>query len=388
MTVEEREASAPQTYAGAAQLLRDWANEPEDDVPTETADDATEGVVEEVEAEAEGSATDEEATPEIGEVPTGDAVSLDAEDAEEEPTAEASPDDAAEEPAPEQPKHYAAEVDGEEVSLSDDLMLSYKADGRDIKLPIGEVVRRAQLGENYDRRSRDLAMRQKQQEQQYAASAQQLQGWRAQAEQQLLDTTRRLLEDDAYLEELRDEYYQLTSNPQQLELLQQAMEGRQAKAELDQIRVAQQQQFSQQVWQTVDQIINEGIGTEAAPGSYRFADANEVRNRFAQAFQTLPRDQVMNDTFVQNLLAQEHEKIARVVESETRRALGSAAHETKKAVAKAVAQTTNQITDKALRRSKEAARVVTRPSAPAPQTPAKPKSYADASKKLREWASS
>lgn len=268
-------------------------------------------------------------------------------------------------------------------------MLRYRADGQERERPLDEVIRFAQLGENYDRRSRELAQRQRDQEAQYQERLQTLGRQLQEQQAQLAETLRRFAEDEEYREQFLLEWQQLTQNPELLQLHMKAARADELEREQQARAQRELETWNRQVWQTVDAVLAEGIGTDEAPGPYRYANAEWVRRRFHEAYQQRGQ-QVLSDAFLRRLMEEEHSAVASVVEAEKRRALELARSEAERAVAEAraaaVVETRNQITDKALDRAKTARRVVTKGNSPQPgKKTGEVKTYSDAKKKLASW---
>ena len=374
-----------QTYTAATKSrMKEWKNapEPEAEVVEEEAPAA--------DVEVEGA----EATPATPGMETGRVSGTSAGETGEIPAEalEAAEEDAPELSSQEVDRPFAAAVGESEFSVPEGLTLTYKADGQEVSRPIEDVIKFAQLGENYDRRSRDLAHQQRNLKTQFESVYTDLTTRYQQAEAELIQTARRLAEDDEFREQYLDEFERLRSNPEELQIRLAAEQGQRAMAELAEIRKQQQNAYQSRVWATVDEIIAEGIGTEQQPGRFQFADPDLVRRRFHEEYS---RDAAtaLSEPFLNSLLAQDHERIARHVDSARRDTLGRATkvvqQEVSKARADAVSEAKNTQTTKALDRAQQAKKVVT--SAPG-ATPSNGKrrieTIADSTKALKSWASS
>lgn len=284
-----------------------------------------------------------------------------------------------------EPKRYTAKVGDEEWEAPEGLVLRYKADGEERERTLDEVVRYAQLGENYDRRSRELASRQRELEARFAQEREQLHQQYATALNQLLETARRFAEDAEFREQFLEEYERLQSNPEELELRAKAQRAEQYERQLEELRKQQLANWQRQMWQNVDAIIAENAET------YPYADAKRVRERWYQAYLRDPST-AASEPFLVNLMREEHEAIARIVEDERQRVeqelTSKYQREIQQAKAEAVVQRTNQTTDQALARERVARKVPNATPAPVPKAGARIKTYQDASRALREWAES
>lgn len=285
---------------------------------------------------------------------------------------------------PAEPKPFEV-VDANGQPVDGDLTFTYKADGAERTRSLEEVIKYAQLGENFDRRSRDLAQRQRDLETGARDHAEQLNQQFSEAYNNMVSTIRRFFEDETYREEALDEWYRITSNPEELQLRIAAQEGQRAKQELEQFRQRQHQDFERQVWQTVDQIITEQL-SDYDP-ELRDGLAGRIKSRFGADFKARGND-VLSENYLVALVSEERSIIDQAVARARADAERSFAPRVAQAKAEAVVNQQNQTTDRALQRQKVVRQAPKSTNAPSPQrTAPKIKSLNEASQRLKDWAS-
>ncbi len=368
--------------AKMAAWLEEGADETIGDPPsTETA---TSGAV------AETGEQDKAALPTV---PTPTGTTVQGEQAGQEPTNKESPtpqgaDDPSTPPRdsqPQSPHSFSAKVGNDEWAPPAGLTLTYKADGQEVTKPLEEVVNLAKLGENFGRRSRDLAVEKRQfaeqaQESKTAAEQQIAEAWN-----QVYGTLTKIAEDPEYREQFLEEHARLKNNPAEIELRVKARKAEVLEQQLKQQRQEGAAEWNRKVWATVDEIIKDGTTGEKA--QFPYADPARVRQRFHEAYSKHGKDALKED-FVTNLIREDHEQIAAVVRTEREKATAILEKEVAKARTQAAVETRNTIVDKSLQRE-QVARVVPAGTAAAADKAAPPiKSTNEASKRLKEWANS
>lgn len=337
-----------------------------------------EAEVEEVEDEDEGDASDPEA-PEDEE----DAEDSDSEEEAEEadPEEEEAAEEAeAEETDDDQPKDYAVVTDDDApAALPKNVKFRYRADGADREYTLDEVIERAKLGENYNRRSQDLANQGREFEQQK-------QQWQEGATQQLntawnefVQTARRFAEDPDFREEFLDEWERINSDPKELERTLKAQQAEQLERELAEYKRREAAEFSQRVWGTVDTIIQE------AQQDFKYANPERVRARFQALYQTRGQE-VLREATLREIMREEHEAVASVVEAERERALAEVNGQVRRQAVKTAVAQQNKQTAKAVKREQVAKKVPATPSRAAAKAEKPPKTFEDSRKKLQSWA--
>lgn len=367
--------------------LQEWANsEPEDavfELPESVAVTTPPAAVPEEEVQA---ATSEAAPTPVTEAAPAETTAV------TEPVVTPTPVVTTEAVAPSQPresqpsKHsFSAKVGEEDWVAPDNLTISYRADDRDVSRPIEEVVKLAKLGENFDRRSRNLA------EMQRSAEAE-IQGRRQRAEQELAagwqevwETVRRFAEDAEYREEFLEEFNRLQNNPDEVQLRIKAKRADELEQQLQQQRQVGAAEWNRKVWQTVDSIIAEQVNGPSS--AYQFANPDRIRQRFHEAFKKQGKA-VLNENFVKELIKADHESIASVVTREKEKALAEKDKEIARTKTETAVETRNKIVDQALQREQVARVVPSGTVTPAEKAAPQIKSAREASQRLKDWANS
>lgn len=280
------------------------------------------------------------------------------------------------------PKHFSAKVGEAEFQVPDGLVVTYKADGQDRARPIEEVIKFAQLGENFNRRSQELAEK----ERQLGSESEKI---RTQASQeiqaawtQFWDTAKKFAEDAEYREEFLDEYTRLKENPEEVQLRIKANRADELEKILEEQKSKSAEDYNRQVWTTVDQII---AAQTSGTGAFPYANPERIKQQFYAAYQQVGT-QALSDTYLIGLIQQDHEAIEKIVTAERARALAQTEDAVKRAKAQATVETQNRIVDKSLQREQVAATVVTGGQTAATQKAPQISSARDASKALRDWA--
>lgn len=344
--VEEIEAEAE------VEEVEEAADEFDDESDLETEDDDEDFEAEETEEETEESGPEEE----------------DAEDVE------------AEEPDEDQPRNFAVvDEEGNPADLPGDFKLRYRADGADREYTLDEVVERAQLGENYNRRSQELAQSQREFEQNKQQWTEQSQAQVNNAWNEFMKTARRFAEDPDFREQFLDEWERISSDPQELQRTIKANQAEQLERELEQYRRREAEEFSRRVWGTVDQIIEE------AAQDYPYANSDKVRSRFQAIYQQRGQE-ALRESVLKDIMREEHEAVADIVQAEKERALAEVTGSVRRQAVKKVVDQHNKQTAKAVKRDKVAKKVPAAPQAPAAKAKKGPKSFEDSRKALQDWA--
>lgn len=307
--------------------------------------------------------------------------------------AEASLEAAEDKPTPEEggeaerkPKSYSVKDGEEEFDVPETVQITYRADGHERTRPLDEVIKFAQMGENFDRRSTELAQDRRDSEETFKQRYEQLEGQYRQAQHQLMQTVQRLGTDPDYRQEFIDEFERLSSDPEELQLRLKA----QRAAELErwvQERMSQDQQaYSQRIWNTVNSLIHAGLKDYSE--DLRERTAERVRDRFHKKYQAEGKAAI-SDRVVRGLVAEERSVIDAAVEAARRDALKDIEPQIQRARLEATVETKNKITDQAIKQDK-VGRAAPKPSAGAPAAERKTKvtSVKDVSKALKEWAAS
>jgi hypothetical protein len=393
-------------FTEARAKLRDWGGSPDkgEETASEPVDspDAPEAEAEvQPEAEAEVADPPEEAEVEaegaVGdEDPETEAAEASADEPEEEeefglkgeekPKLDDSDDpEGAEDKSKvvRKPEGYAAEAEGGEWIPPEDLKIKYRADGEDLELSLDEVIQDAKKGRNYDRRSGELAQERRELQSNYREVIEQARGRIAQAEQNFHAQVKRFFEDPQYRDQALKEYRRLTENPEELEIRQKAQRADQLEKQIQERQAQDQKQWQQKVWSTVDSIIDE------AKEHFPYADPNEVRKEFAQAYRRHGK-RALTDRVVKTIIERNNERVATAVNSERSQLEEKLAEERRKREeleARLKANKENKRVEESVRRSKEAKVAEPTGEPPAGTAKKKPKSLSAARNALKEWGS-
>ena len=279
----------PETFTSGRKGLREWADTADEAPEAEASESYDDG------AEDGGGWEDEGEGSEAPE-PTLKG------DSEKSGKTSTEPVEAAEgQPTGDRP-YRIANADGSAVDLSDDVSFTYKADGAEKTRTLAEVIEFAQKGENYDRRSRELVQNQRSMEERANQWAQE-QNLRVQQEkEQFYAQVDRFFRDPAYREQALDEYERIISNPEEIELRRRAEQASEYERQIEVRKAQDVQMWQQNVWGTVDTIIEE------AKETYPHANPAEVRRRFAEAFRR-DRQQALSEPFLKELIRMEHDRV-------------------------------------------------------------------------------
>jgi hypothetical protein len=358
--------------------MENWLSEPTSLLVAEEADAPVEG---------DAPADDPFVTPESGE-PTA-AVDSEATLDGEAPTQQgAAVDPVTDKPTvdPGKPKGFAVFQGEDEVEVPD-LVLSYKADGAERKRTLDEIVHFAQLGENYDRRSRELAIRQRDVEDAHSQTLSQFQEQMNTAWAEFTGLVQRLHEDEDFREEYLEEYARLQENPEEIQMRLKAQKADEYERQVQANQERQTADWNRQVWSTVDTIIGENLA-DFDPES-RDAMASRVRNRFYEEYTRRGGD-ALRESFLADLVREERsvidKAVARARKDVVERELPPAVA---KAKAQAVIESKNKTTQQSLDRDR-IARMTPQPG-PSAMTTAAPRKFTslhDASRALKDWAES
>jgi hypothetical protein len=298
------------------------------------------------------------------------------------PEEEAAPPEVEVEPA--KPKHFAIRRGEEDFSIPEDVTLTYKAEGTERTRTLDEVIRYAQLGENYDRRSRELAQAQRDQSESYQRlldeGRQQVQA----AWNQVMELTQKLHEDDEFRENYFEEYERLKANPEEIELRRKASLADLYEKQIEQQRQREYEEWNRSVWTTVDTILEEQLADYEPDLRGNLAD--RVRSRFYQAVSTQGNG-VISESYLTSLIREERGVIDLAVERARREAERDLVPVVNRAKVEAAVETRNKITDQSLQRNKEAAIAPTNPAAPV-RAAKQIKTMTEASNALKNWANS
>jgi hypothetical protein len=303
----------------------------------------------------------------------------------EAPTPEEEAADVVEEPAePARPKHYAVRHGEEEVGIPEGVTFTYKADGAERTRTLDEVIQYAQLGENFDRRSRDLAQTQRQMEDSYRQAIEHGQKELQDSWNQFMELTQKLHEDDEFREEYFEEYERLKNNPDELELRRKAKLAEQYEQQINADRQRQYEEWNRNVWTTVDTILGEQLADYE--DNIRGNLSDRVRSRFHQAVSQYGNT-VITEAYLTNLIREERSIIDTAVQRARQQVEQDVLPRVERARVEAVTQTKNRLTELSLQRNKEA--IATPAMTATPVRQAKPIStMGEAAKALNRWAES
>lgn len=380
---QRREKLAAFVAAGDA----DDSPEPEAPESYEVAEDPGETVDEAVDPQAQADPehadtdpVEPEAVTQVPEEPEGEPQ----DDLADPQEPEAEVEEAQPDVEPAEPKPFSVVgPDGQPVDLPDGLTFTYTADGAERTRSLDEVIKYAQLGENFGRRSRELAQRQQELEANARSHADQLNQQFQEAYNSMVSTIRRFFEDEDYREEALNEWYRITSNPEELQLRIAAQEGARARQELERYRAQQQQDFERKVWATVDTILTEQLA-DYDP-ELREGLAQRIKSRYGTDLRTRGTE-VLSENYLIALITEERSIIDQAVARAKAEAERAIVPRVAQAKAEAVVKTQNQVTDRAIQRQKVVRTAPKTTAAPSPQRAApKIRSLNDARRALKEW---
>lgn len=362
--------------------IQEWMNAPDDGSDT----DEGAGVEEMSAAAPEAQAEPEAVVTETPIAESGAAEGVSAQVVEEAPTQEGAAPPAEPEVEPAKPKPYAVKMGNQDYPVPEDLTFTYKADGAERTRTLDEVIRYAQLGENYDRRSRELAQSQRDLEVEFDTRFRTLNEQYQQAWNDVMELTRRLAEDDDFREEYLEEYHRLKANPEELQIRLRAQKAEQYEQMLNELQRRQHEEWERQVWNTVDQIIGEQLA-DYDPDT-REPLARRIRDRFHFEF-SRRGSAALKESLLLDLIDEERGFIDRAVEAARRQVESQLGPQVRQARAQAVVETKNNLAERALQREREALAAPRPGPVPTPQRVApKIEKLADAKKALEKWAAS